>query len=110
MEWNGSIPAAWNGSMPMFGSDKNKKWNGSVFCSVLELHDGTEQPKHNFFLNQNQERQKYKQRKTEEKKITNVIACRRGALRGALSHRRRHPCWSSLRAPGGPLLPPLLAT
>jgi hypothetical protein len=25
MEWNGSIPAVWNGSMPVFGSDKNEE-------------------------------------------------------------------------------------
>jgi hypothetical protein len=33
-EWDGSIPRAWNGSDPVFGSEKFEEWDGSIFCSV----------------------------------------------------------------------------
>jgi hypothetical protein len=29
-EWNGSIPRAWNGSDPVFGSEKFEERNGSI--------------------------------------------------------------------------------
>jgi hypothetical protein len=45
----GSIQAIWNDSIRVFGSDKNNKWNCSIFCLVLEVHDGTGQPNQNFF-------------------------------------------------------------
>jgi hypothetical protein len=34
-EWDGSIPRAWNGSDPVFGSEKFEEWDGSIFCSVV---------------------------------------------------------------------------
>jgi hypothetical protein len=34
MEWDGSIPRAWNGSDPVFGSGKFEEWDGSIFCLV----------------------------------------------------------------------------
>jgi hypothetical protein len=79
MEWNGSIPAVWNGSMPVFGSDKNEEWNGSIFCSVLELHDGTEQPKHNFFLQIKINRGKKRKKSSK---------CSRGGRQAATGRRR----------------------
>ena len=33
-EWNHSIPRAWNGSDPVFGSENFEERNGSIFCSV----------------------------------------------------------------------------
>jgi hypothetical protein len=60
MEWNGSILAVWNGSMSVFGLDKNEEQNGSILCSVLELHDRTEQP--NFFSKSKSNRAKVKKR------------------------------------------------
>jgi hypothetical protein len=30
MEWNGSIPMAWNGSDPVFGSEKFEEQNGFI--------------------------------------------------------------------------------
>jgi hypothetical protein len=56
--------------MPVFSSDKNEERNGSIFYSVLKLHDGTEQPKHNFFSpNQNQQRQKKKRAANIQKHV-----------------------------------------
>jgi hypothetical protein len=62
MEWNGSILAVWNGSMPVFGLDKNEERNGSILCSVLELHDRMEQPNHNFFSKSKSNRAKVKKK------------------------------------------------
>jgi hypothetical protein len=60
MEWNGSIPAVWNGSIPVFGLHKNEELNGFILYSVLELHDRTEQPNHNFFSKSKSNRAKVK--------------------------------------------------
>jgi hypothetical protein len=54
MERNGSIPTAWDGSDPVFGTEKIEEQNGSVFCSVQESHRGTERHKYDFICpNQN---------------------------------------------------------
>jgi hypothetical protein len=39
-EWDGSIPRAWNGSDPVFGSEKFEEWDGSIFCSVESMRNG----------------------------------------------------------------------
>jgi hypothetical protein len=42
MEWNGSVPRSWDGSDPVFGSEKNEELNGSILCSVGGIGNGTE--------------------------------------------------------------------
>jgi hypothetical protein len=39
-EWNSFIMMLWDDSDPMFGSEKIKQHNGSIFCSILESHNG----------------------------------------------------------------------
>lgn len=42
MERSESIPRAWDGSDPVFGSKKNEERNGSILCSVGRIGTGTE--------------------------------------------------------------------
>jgi hypothetical protein len=42
MAWNGSVPKECNGSIPVFGLDKNEERNGTFFVRLGELESRTE--------------------------------------------------------------------